>query len=101
MKRKELVSEANAASSETFIGPIRIRERTKDHRYCDRVLVAGASQQGACKPFGLEMLNASDFGHLSQTCTAEPRCGSYAEPRFTENCELTKIECGGLLGVES
>lgn len=34
-----------------------------------------------------------NFGHLWQTCSAEPRCGYCAEPHLTDNCTSTKIEC--------
>lgn len=38
-------------------------------------------------------LTCQDYGHLSQTCSAEPRCGDCAGPHRTDICTSTKSEC--------
>ena len=46
------------------------------------------------RQFGLQRcLNCQHYGHLSQTCSAEPRCGKCAGQHKEENCTSTDTKC--------
>lgn len=38
-------------------------------------------------------LNCQNYGHLSQTCSAEPQCGDCAGQHRREDCTSTNMEC--------
>ena len=38
-------------------------------------------------------LDCQQYGHLSQTCSAEPRCGKCAGQHQEENCTSTELKC--------